>query len=306
MRGGAGRYILRGVNAWLRGFGQVVFQPAVMSGVLFLAGIVWGALAEGKPSVLLGAIAGGLVSTVAGFLFYRREKGDYENGLWGFNGVLVGCALPTFLPSVWWMWLMLVVGAGVTPWLRSLMGRVKLNSLTFPFVVVTWCLILVARWLCHGGGEPVALFAEPEIAGWIGAMLKGVSEIFLIDSWITGVLFLFALSAGSLWAALMAAAGAGVGALLAWLCGYDMGGIADGLYGFNPALVAVAVATVFNRVSVASVVIAIVSAVVAFFVGVLMAGLFTPLGLPLLTAPFCIVTWIAIFLSGRLRQEKIK
>jgi len=34
---------------------------------------------------------------------------DGEQGLWGFNGVLVGCAFPTFMGNTVWMWLALAL-----------------------------------------------------------------------------------------------------------------------------------------------------------------------------------------------------
>ncbi|MDE6109844.1 MAG: urea transporter, partial [Muribaculaceae bacterium] len=79
----------------LRGAGQVMFQNNVWTGLLFIIGIFIGAYIENMPEVAWGALVGLVVSTFAGYIFGLPES-DGDQGLWGFNGILVGCALPTF------------------------------------------------------------------------------------------------------------------------------------------------------------------------------------------------------------------
>ena len=75
-----------------RGVGQVMFQNNALSGVLMLAGI----LLNSWQMALL-AIAGNVVSTLTACLSgYSRE--DIRNGLYGFNGTLVGIAIGVFMP----------------------------------------------------------------------------------------------------------------------------------------------------------------------------------------------------------------
>lgn len=70
-----------------RGVGQVMFQNNALSGVLMLAGI----LLNSWQMALL-AIVGNVVSTLTACLSgYSRE--DIRNGLYGFNGTLVGIAI---------------------------------------------------------------------------------------------------------------------------------------------------------------------------------------------------------------------
>ena len=80
----------------LRGMGQVMFQPSAWTGLLFLAGIIWGSCANRTGIVAWGALVAVAVSTLTGRLL-RLPEDDGTQGLWGFNGVLVGCAFPTFL-----------------------------------------------------------------------------------------------------------------------------------------------------------------------------------------------------------------
>lgn len=282
----------------VRGMGQVMFQGATLAGLLFLAGIGWGAVAMDRVEMLVGAMVGGIVSTAVGQWMYH----DGEDGTEGFNGVLVGCALPLFLPSEWWMWGLLVGGAAFTPWLRNMLnrwpGRMGVPSLTLPFVLTTWGLLRLSR-LTYAGAEPsdipVAALSVTSVAeGW----LKGVSEVFLIDSWVTGLLFVTALAVGSRQAALWALVGSAVGMWTAWMRGGDVTAIADGLYGFNSALTALALGAVFRRFSVDTVCIALTGAILTVFVQDIFAYLLGPLSLPVLTAPFCVTTMIMVSASS--------
>ena len=62
--------------------------------------------------------------------------------------------------------------------------------------------------------------------------LNGISQVFLVNSWIAGILFIAALAVGSLKAAFWAMAGSAVALGVSILFGADSQGIADGLYGF--------------------------------------------------------------------------
>ena len=101
--GGAGGGSFDFIKILLRGTGQVMFQNSAWTGLLFMIGIFWGAYAEGQGLVGWGALLGVTVSTVTGYLLGFPAK-DGEQGLWGFNGVLVGCAFPTFMGNTVWMW----------------------------------------------------------------------------------------------------------------------------------------------------------------------------------------------------------
>ena len=51
----------------MRGLGQVMFQDNALTGLLFMAGIFWGAYEEGSPLVAWGMIVGLIVSTLTGY-----------------------------------------------------------------------------------------------------------------------------------------------------------------------------------------------------------------------------------------------
>ena len=129
------------IKAFPRGATQVMFQPSAIGGVLMLIGIFWGSIAGGHAEVAIGAVVGLVVSTLTGLLLALPTE-DGEIGLWGFNGILVGCAFMTFLGSTPLAWVALVLCAAMTTWVREGLNKVgavhKVSSFTFPFVLCTW------------------------------------------------------------------------------------------------------------------------------------------------------------------------
>ncbi len=288
----------------LRGAGQVMFQNSAWTGLLFLAGIFWGTYQEGLGIVAWGALLGLVVSTLAGYLIGLSGR-EGAQGLWGFNGILVGCAFPTFLGNTVWMWLALILCAALTAWVRAGFNNVakpwKVNSLTFPFVFCTWLFLLAARAL-HGlptthMSTPTLMtayqaFESPDLLALVVCWLKGIAQVFLIDSWVTGLLFLIGLLIHSRLAALWAAVASAVALLVAILFKAPDTSILHGLYGFSAVLTGIALATVFYKPNLRSALWALTGVVVTVFVQAGMNTLVAPLGIATLTAPFCITTWL--------------
>ena len=300
----------------LRGAGQVMFQNSALCGLLFMAGIFWGACSDGRWPVAVGAVVGLVAATLTGRLLHLPAE-DGEQGLWGFNGVLVGCALPTFVGNTAAMWAALVLCAALTTWVRTGMNRVmqqwNINSLTFPFVLCTWFFLLAARGL-HA--LPPDGMSEPSLpsafAGLHGATfrdltaywLRGISQVFLIDSPLTGLLFLAGLAVSNWRSAVWAAAGSAVALAAAIAMGGSAAGISHGLYGYSPVLTAIALATVFYRPTWRSALWAVAGVLVTMVVQAGTDVLLSPVGLATLTAPFCLTTWL--FLLPMLRMDSTR
>ena len=292
------------IRTMLKGAGQVMFQGNTMTGLFFLLGILWGAIAEGRPSVMIGALVGLITSTLTGYLLNQPDN-DGKEGLWGFNGILVGCAFPTFLGNTPQMWFALILCAALTTWVRTgfnnVMAPWKTNSFTFPFVFCTWIFLLASRML---QGMPPESLSAPELTQhWdahvelsLGTILiywlKGISQVFLINSWVTGILFLIGLYLSNKWAALWASIGSMV-SLLTVLYFHGAGNdIVNGLYGFSPVLTAIALGCTFYRPNLRTAIWALLGVLVTVFIQAGMDILMLPFGIPTLTAPFCIATWL--------------
>ena len=112
-----------------------MFQKNRITGLLFLAGIFSGSYICDTPTVTWGAVVGLVVSVIAGY-FSDRDRKSGCDGLWGFNGILVGCAVPTFLAYTWQMWLLLIFGAAISTWgapvSNKLLASINLNSSPSP------------------------------------------------------------------------------------------------------------------------------------------------------------------------------
>lgn len=292
------------LRSTLRGSGQVMFQQSAWTGILFLAGIFWGAYECHTPAVAWGAVVGLVASTIAGYIV-SSDKSPGEAGLWGFNGILVGCAFPTFLASTWQMWLALIFCSMLTTWVRTGMNNVmapwKVNSLTFPFVLLTWFFLFASRMMdgISPDGlsvptltEHVSTALDTSFGNLIIYWLKGISQVFLINSWVTGLFFLAALAVCSRWAALWGALGSAISLAIAIIFKADAGDIASGLFGFSPVLTAIALGCTFYHPCWRSALWSITGIIATVFVQAGMDAFFAPFGLPTLTGPFCVTTWL--------------
>jgi urea transporter len=122
--------------------------------------------------------------------------------------------------------------------------------------------------------------------------LRGISQVFLIDSWVTGLLFVLGLLVSNRWAALWAIIGSAVAlgvALIYRAPGVD---VAAGLYGFSPVLTGIALGATFYHVNIRSALWALLGVIATVFFQAAVDVLLTPLGIAALTSPFCVVTWL--------------
>lgn len=289
----------------MRGAGQVMFQGNSLTGLFFLIGIFYGAYAEGEPIVAWGASVALIVSTLTGYLL-RQPADDGEIGLWGFNGILVGCAIMTFIGNTAGAWFALILCSAMTVWVRrgfnTVMSPLGINSLTFPFVFCTWIFLLCARTMSGLPPEQMPNVTLPEtVTGATSTLeirhlpiywLKGISQVFLINNWITGIMFLIGLALFNRWAALWAGIGSAIALAVAITYGAPATDISNGLYGFSPVLTAIALGCTFYKPSIRNACWCISGIIATVFIQGAMDVLFMPVGLPTLTAPFCIATWL--------------
>jgi urea transporter len=298
--------VVQFVDACLRGTGQVLFQNNPLSGLLILAGIAWGAVENGMPRVFGGALVGLAVGTATALLL-QVDRDSWRKGLFGFNAVLTGIAIPTFLDHRPLMWLLVVFGAAgstvVTLALNAVFKRWGLTAFTFPFVLTTWVLLMAAYQFDRfevltqltpkfpGEGGPAGSSFD---WGLVPAFLRGVSQVFLVGSWVGGLLILLGLVVNSRWSALFAVVGSIGATLLALWFGADGTSLEKGLFGFNAVLTAVAVGAVLHRPGALVTGYTLFGIALTLFVQMAMTTTLTPLGIPVLTGPFNVATWLLL------------
>lgn len=289
------------LKVFLRGAGQVVFQNSAWSGLLFIVGLFWGAYASGMGYVAWGGMLGLAVATLTGYILNLMRR-DGEQGLWGFNGMLLGCALPALLMPNVWVWLCVVLFAMFTTFVRAgfnnIMSRWKINSLTFPFVLCTW-IVLASSHAMHAASPEYPMLPAIVAPGvslhftdlalyW----LRGISQLFFVDSWIAGLFILAGLAVNNLWAAVWAAVGSAVALLAAFLFRMAGAEIVLGIYGFNAVFTAVALGAIFYKPGFRSALWALFGIVMTIFVQEAAGVVAAPFGLLPLTFPFCITAWL--------------
>jgi len=276
-----------------RGAAQVMFQRSVLAGSLMLAGILVGSFSIGGEGRIIVFVGAALALAVTTALAEVRGAEGRDDGLCGFNAVLVGCAVFTFFNSGIGAWLLLLNAALLTLPLKRLLDWLLGGvSYTFSFIIVTWFLLALGR-----GADICSLYVPESIAEEVTLMpltvltglLKGISEVFLIDSWVAGLLFIAALLVSVPSAVVWALVGSAGGMFFAWMAGCPDAEIADGLWGFSPALTAIAVGTMFPAMKWRIVWVAGAVAL-TFVIQYVTAPLFVLAGLPVLTMPFCVAT----------------
>lgn len=307
------------VSGTLRGVGQVMFQNSAWTGLLILAGIFWGCYGpdgESMPLVAWGAVVGLVASTLTGYLFESKTDGD--NGLWGFNGILVGCAVFTFLGNTPWAWAATVLGAAATVPARrgfnNVFARYNTSSYTFPFIAITWFILLAAR-MCgqlppvgesvaalptHYDVTPLSYSFGDLVVYW----LKGIAQVFLVNSWVTGIFFIVGLALCSRWAAVWAMIASAVSLAVSISLNCNHADIANGLMGFSPVLTGIAIGCTFYTPNVKSFFYSLAAIVATVFIQAAMDVFLAPVGIATLTAPFCVATWIFMLPMYKLQTGK--
>ncbi len=299
-------HFLRWVDTLLRGAAQVMFQDSAWCGFLFLLGIGWGAWAEGIPEVAVGALVGLVVGTLAACIL-GAPKQDIRKGLHGYNGILVGCALPTFFGPTVVCWVLVVAGAFFSTVIMLAVSRFlrtwKVSAMTGPFVFTTWFILLASYNFAHfkivGLPHPSlpvqpseAMAAFPGVEVLAPAILKGVSQVFLIGNEITGLLFLLGLACSSLPASIFAWCGSAVAIATAIFLGANENAVAEGLYQFSAVLTAIGLGSAFYSPNGRVILYALLGTVFTVVAQGALNVALAPLGIPTLTFPFVIAAWL--------------
>jgi len=306
------------IDSLLRGVGQVMLQNNPITGLLFLVGIFVNSFEYG-----LSALLGLVVATLAA-RFLDADRTLIRNGLFGFNGVLTGIALSVFLQWSWPVAVYIILGAIVSTIVMMGLARLLISQdmapLTAPFVLTAWLLLfalyqfgqlhptnLIGPMPVHPG---VAIQTDLQAAagdvGAVGltaanlanALFRGVGEVFLQDNLWTGVVFAIAILVNSRVCFGFALLGSALGALTALLLGGDGVTIYHGLYGFNPVLTGISLGGLFLAPTWWSKIYALVGAIFSAIVFAAIAVALSPIGMPALTAPFVLTTWVFLLPTG--------
>ena len=125
-----------------RGIGQVMFQNNAFSGLLMLIGIF---LNSWEMGIL--ALSGNMISTLTAY-FSGYGRDDIKDGLYGFNGTLVGIAVGVFMELSIGSLLLMAVASCISTWISRLFNLQRsLPGFTAPFILSIWGLLGLSAWI---------------------------------------------------------------------------------------------------------------------------------------------------------------
>lgn len=309
-------YSLKIIDISLRGCAQVMFQNNPITGLLFFIAIFIAAYNNNNPLAAWGCIIGTVLASITGAI--AHDVKSWRDGLYSYNGCLVGIAIPVFITATPIMWLCLVVGSVVsviaTVCIADILKTWKVAALTAPFVLTTW-VILLASYAFHniyGSGLPAPELSQHYIAAsqnhysisfFIDGTLHGISQVFLFPGIFASLFFIAGLAVESVVCACYAIIGSFIATLLACYLGANPHDITAGLYAFSAVLTSVALGTVFNHPGWQVFIYTVSGIIFTVFIQAAMNVLLMPFGLPTLTMPFVISSWLFLVPNKELMPE---
>ncbi|KMY54490.1 urea transporter [Bacillus sp. FJAT-27231] len=291
------------LSASLKGISQVMLIENAIAGLIILLAITTFSYTLGIIA-LLSAFIGTFIGMIGG-----ADRQSVNQGLFGYNSVLTGVALTLFLIGPY-QFIIALASAALAAVLTAAMMHVMKNTgipvLTFPFIIMTWFMILASYRLkvfrLTSGLVPQDLSNwELDITGkinWTEGAFNGIGQIFFVHSTLSGIILFIAVFFAGWKLGFYAVLGNVVALLVSYMLGGEHTLIYMGLYGYNAILTILAVSVVFNegrhRFGLISGIVA-AALTVPFTASV--ATWLLPYGLPALTMPFVLSTWL--FLGAR-------
>ncbi len=263
-----------------RGTGQVMFQNNALSGLLMLIGIF---LNSWQMGIL--ALSGNIISTLTAHLSgYGRD--DIKNGLYGFNGTLVGIAAGAFMELSLGSLLLMTVASCISTRISRLFSlQHSLPGFTAPFILSVWILLGFCIWIV-----PDILLASDTVTDttqgidYFQTLSFGIAQVMFKENLLTGLLFLAGILINSRTAAFYVVLGTFLPIPLAILLGIDAEMLNMGLMGYNGVLCAIALGDKTLK--------SLVWASCSVLLSVVLQIIGMDLGITTLTAPFVVSVWV--------------
>jgi urea transporter len=295
--------VSRFVDVVLRGVAEVFLQNNPLTGLIFLIGIFISSAVAGLYALLATIVATGTA------MLFGAPREQVEKGMFGFNGTLTGLALALYMQHDLILPVYVILASifvtVVTAFVQDALSPVDTPILTSPFVLTSWLFIDALYNFHRLAGAPVLGHAHlPTVAvnattaltlpDAVVGFFAGVGQVMLQQNVWTGVAFLIGLLVNSRISCASAIAGSLIGLLVAWVLGGSESTIRGGLYGFNSVLTAVDLGGIYYLLSGRTVVFTILAAIVTAVAYGTLSTILAPVGLPVLTSAFVLITWVCL------------
>lgn len=290
-----------------KGVGQVIFLGSSKSGGVLLA-----SLAVGDPYLAALAATGTMASTGTAYMC-GMNRGTLDAGLLAYNGCLIGCAAGGFLVPIQYglvtstLWTLALAPA--TTFAAAALPKVtgSVPQWTWAFNAVALSQFLHVKPLAvaaAASASATATAATTSPLALAAAPLVGLSQIFVVNSAVTGVGVEVAIAMYSPLLAAHALMGSSLGCLTGLALGAGADSVAMGLWGYNSALTSLAVGVFFQNTR-NSWFLSAGGAVATAGVHAGLAAAFGSAGSPTLTLPFCIMATACHLLADTIPGLKI-
>jgi urea transporter len=293
----------------LRGTSQVFFMENAFTGGLFFIAMGYASYDSGHWATTFGALLGILVATATAMVTHG-DKGMTKSGLYGFNGILVGAALPTFIAPSMVLWLFIIIGAAFSTVVTNAFKNILTDTFgipgsTGPFVLCGWLFMISAYSFGH---VDVSMFSTPSLPTdyllghteipslqeIIAIFFKNIGQVYLLGSVVSGAIMLLGIYIASVPAGIAASFGSLIAIIFSIIFGANPDIISAGLYGFSPVLTAMAVGVIFISPSWRSAIYAIFATIVTVVLQGALDIFMEPDGLPSFTAPYVLTMYLFI------------
>jgi urea transporter len=275
-------------KALLKGIGQIMLQNNFWTGLFFLAGICLDSLWAG-----CGAIVAVIIGTLtAKVLKYDNE--EINSGLYGFSPALVGVALTCLFQPTTVMWVAMVVGSVLATLIQHLFIKKNIPAFTFPFILVTWFLLIVAHYY------PTLIQSQPGATNtgandYLALFAHGFGQVIFMSNIWSGVLFIIGILINRPVAVLFAFVGIALSSLIANQLREPINDIYLGLFSYNAVLCAIT----FAGKKAGDLLMAFLAIVFSVLIMIFMRRL----DIPALTFPFVLATWLTLVI--RIVKERL-
>lgn len=268
------------VFSLLKGFGQIMLQGNVITGLLFILAIFYDSFAMGIAGVSCNIIA----MLTAKVLKFSDE--DIEGGLYGFNASLIGIALVFFFQINVFVIIAMVLGSILSALAMGFAIAKKLPAYTFPFVAVTMIALYVLNASHLAVGAVPDSFADIKEMDDFLVHSHAFGQVIFQGSLFAGVMFFIGVYLSSPIAALYAFISVLVSVFISHLGHENSEMIREGIFSFNAVLCGIAMSGPRAKDGI----FVLISVVISTYFDLFLIHN----GLTTLTLPFVVAMWCTL------------
>lgn len=273
----------------LRGLGQIFLLDNAISGFLFLA-----AISFGRPTLGIAALIGATAGTITAEVLGCNQQ-EIHNGLYGFNGALIGLALVFYSGMSLVAVLLIVTGSIGSAMLVYRMSKMDLPPFSAPFVLSTWILLALGRKLnMLGSYDLTPIAVDTSHIQILETVSRGFGQVIFQTGVLSGLLIFLGIFTASKLSASYALWGSILGSIAAMFFSLPVNSINLGLFGYNGVVCSIAFGQYgkYNFFWATS----------AILLSVLIFQAMVVAGINPLTGPFVLSAWAILIMQKLVRK----